>query len=248
MSVMNDIAMQRIRPIGRCGRAITLSNVAAVPPAFAFIFVSVPTKPNDHDSDEEVPEEASVLSDSGESGDGESDEERIELALDDDGRVEGTSDCGLNFDFRAFRAQVNVDSKHPLDKANRSLLEVLRSDCDAVFGSEDSFWLGANVTPRCSLERMAAAVFAFHTKHVSSFDPDNSGAEWWVTSFRRWFVLGEITITHCSLHLDPCPSHGALGCLVARLGLVQGTSTLHIELPGNPGCSQRCRVLRLTGV
>eukprot|EP00976_Prorocentrum_cordatum_P061625 1176380-Prorocentrum_minimum.AAC.1 len=29
----------------------------------------------------------------------------------------------------------------------------------------------------------------------------------------------------------------------------QGTSTLHTELaPGNPGCSQRCRVLRLTGV
>eukprot|EP00976_Prorocentrum_cordatum_P106540 1194472-Prorocentrum_minimum.AAC.3 len=35
----------------------------------------------------------------------------------------------------------------------------------------------------------------------------------------------------------------------AGLGLVQGTSTLHTEFaPGNPGCSQCCRVLRLTGV
>ena len=55
----------------------------------------------------------------------------------------------------------------------------LAADCAQIFEvQEGSNWLAATATPRCSLERLARAVFERHTKDAC-FDPERSGAEWW---------------------------------------------------------------------
>jgi hypothetical protein len=42
-----------------------------------------------------------------------------------------------------------------------------------------TFWLSTNCKPRCSFEQMALDVFRHHTADCS-FQPETSGAEWWV--------------------------------------------------------------------
>lgn len=57
-------------------------------------------------------------------------------------------------------------------------LSSLRRDCRIVFALGSSNWLAADATPRCTLERLALAVFESRTAGVS-YDPARSGAEWW---------------------------------------------------------------------
>jgi hypothetical protein len=108
-------------------------------------------------------------------------EEELELTVDEHGRVAGTSDCGLDFSFVAFKCPVLLDSS-PARRAGdvtKDLLGALRRDSDALFGSEDSFWLPAGMQPRCVLERLAAEIFRYHTRNVrEDFNFDGSGAEW----------------------------------------------------------------------
>ena len=47
-----------------------------------------------------------------------------------------------------------------------------------MFALNPSNWLAATAEPRCSLERLARAIFERHTAGVA-FDPATSGAEWW---------------------------------------------------------------------
>ena len=47
-----------------------------------------------------------------------------------------------------------------------------------VFALNSSNWLAATAEPRCSLERLARAIFEKHTEGVT-FNPTTSGAEWW---------------------------------------------------------------------
>ena len=91
-------------------------------------------------------------------------------AFDEQGRVAGTSSCGLNFNFRSVSNFVPE-----LDPA---VMTRLHSDCRSAFLMK-SFWLAATAAPRCMLETVARSVFDFHTQGVS-FDPATSGAEWWV--------------------------------------------------------------------
>eukprot|EP00961_Rhodomonas_salina_P256216 3462669-Rhodomonas_salina.1 len=80
----------------------------------------------------------------------------IELDLDDNGRVQGTSDCGLDFEFNA--RMCPLKAKDQKKGAGKELLGALAKDCDAIFGSEDSFWLPATMQPRCTMERLAAGL------------------------------------------------------------------------------------------
>eukprot|EP00959_Pyramimonas_sp_CCMP1952_P282907 5913806-Pyramimonas_sp.AAC.1 len=45
--------------------------------------------------------------------------------------------------------------------------------------SKDTFWLGAEDTPRCPLEALARSVFAHHVPAGAAIDMATSGVEWW---------------------------------------------------------------------
>ena len=87
--------------------------------------------------------------------DGSESEMELDLAVDEHGRVAGTSNCGLDFEFAAFAGRLYTeDLNDPTDS--------LIADCTACFGAEDSFWLPASCAPRCGLERLAKEVNYSH--------------------------------------------------------------------------------------
>lgn len=93
---------------------------------------------------------------------------RPSIALDPSGHLAGTM-VGLDAAFRAFPGFIPRDSP---------LWPQLMADSEAAFLG-NSFWLAAEQVPRCTLERAARAIFAFHTKDAV-YDAARSGAEWWV--------------------------------------------------------------------
>ena len=94
----------------------------------------------------------------------------------------------LNFQFESFQ--------NCLSSLNS--IEQLKNDCVIAFNhggriSSDmegeissleyhnkgsTWWITADGTPQCALERLAQKIFFFHTKGVE-YDPKTSGAEWW---------------------------------------------------------------------
>ncbi len=71
-------------------------------------------------------------------------------------------------------------------------LKMLREDCETVFTARDkpdgaaysagqTFFIPANMKPRCALEAMALKIFHEHTKDLTpgTFNPAQSGANWW---------------------------------------------------------------------
>ena len=71
-------------------------------------------------------------------------------------------------------------------------LENVRKDCELVFTARDkpggqaysagqTFFLPANMKPRCALEALVKTIFEKHTEHVDKgmFSLEQSGAEWW---------------------------------------------------------------------
>ena len=75
------------------------------------------------------------------------------------------------------------------DENRAEQLQLWRRDCKTAFQLKEcedgerysagqTFWLGAHTPPRCELERLAAGIFAQHTKNAQ-YDPATSGAEWW---------------------------------------------------------------------
>ena len=97
------------------------------------------------------------------------DAETVELCLDEHGRVQGTSDCGLDFAARAWRLRLS---------GARDVEAQLAADCDEIFDGVTTFWLPATARPRCTLERLARAVFEHHTQGAT-FDAARSGCEFW---------------------------------------------------------------------
>lgn len=95
------------------------------------------------------------------------------------GRITGTSDIGLNFDFYSSENS-HLTSSIPLEK---DIVSTLKSDVDAIFDGCTTFWLPAiNFEPRTTFERLAKQIFDFHTKHLKSnveIDWEQSGAEYW---------------------------------------------------------------------
>lgn len=108
--------------------------------------------------------------DSGSSGSGES----FEVTLDAHGRIAGAFTSKLNFNTRVlFFAPKNASSLKPY-------LSALVSDASKTFVQE-SFWLPANLKPRCALEAIAKEIYTVHTKDArDDIDTAASGAEWWV--------------------------------------------------------------------
>jgi hypothetical protein len=73
-----------------------------------------------------------------------------------------------------------------------SLLPTLLEDCETVFTARDkpdgaaysagqTYFLPANMAPRCALEALAQSIFFKHTEHLEegSYNPEQSGANWW---------------------------------------------------------------------
>lgn len=71
-------------------------------------------------------------------------------------------------------------------------LQTLLEDCETVFTARDkpdgaaysagqTFFLPANMKPRCALEGLARSIFIKHTEHLEkgSYNPAQSGANWW---------------------------------------------------------------------
>lgn len=84
-----------------------------------------------------------------------------------DGR---TADAGeaMSFDFRM--CDVGLGEVEVFDQLRRS--------CRLVHPLDGSSWLPCGAEPRCLAERVAAEIFAYHTRGAV-FDPARSGAEWW---------------------------------------------------------------------
>ena len=139
--------------------------------------------------------------DEGEEEDDSDEGEPMELDLDEHGRVSGTSDCGLDFNFKALMAPVLIENKSsPPCPSGPEILSMLRDDCEAVFGSENSFWLQAGDPPRCTLEQMAADIFAFHTKDLpQGFDLSSSGAEWCVLNYAMIWGHIHVELIYCRI-------------------------------------------------
>lgn len=87
--------------------------------------------------------------------------------LDARHRVAATGASDLDYRFRCGKLRVS--------KAEAAALQ---TDCAMVFMLNSSNWLAATAEPRCSLERLAKAIFDKHTAGIA-FDPKTSGAEWW---------------------------------------------------------------------
>lgn len=75
---------------------------------------------------------------------------------------------------------------------NKSILPTLLQDCETVFTARDkpdgasysagqTYFLPANMKPRCALEGLAQSIFLKHTEHLEegTFNPEKSGANWW---------------------------------------------------------------------
>ena len=52
------------------------------------------------------------------------------------------------------------------------------SDANEDYSTGSTYFIGADRSPRCFLEKVALAIFRFHTKDAV-FDGKKSGAEWW---------------------------------------------------------------------
>ncbi len=73
-----------------------------------------------------------------------------------------------------------------------AVLPTLLEDCETVFTARDkpdgaaysagqTYFLPANMKPRCALEGLAQSIFLKHTEHLEegSYNPAQSGANWW---------------------------------------------------------------------
>lgn len=107
------------------------------------------------------------------------DEDGAVATLDSHGRIWGTSAIGLDFALKSCDNAVR-----PALLGGGAFAGLLR-DCRLVDGPTlpDTFWLSATSAPRTRLEQLAREVFEWHTAGCSGsehFDPESSGAEWWV--------------------------------------------------------------------
>jgi hypothetical protein len=84
---------------------------------------------------------------------------------------------------------------------NESHRAALQQDAEQLVGQ--TFWMSAEDSPTCALERMALGVLHFHSARAPSSEPRPSGCEWWVQVRRS---SGTPTIR---LHWDSDEEHKA---------------------------------------
>ena len=104
-------------------------------------------------------------------------------------------------------------------------LASLRRDCRVVFALGSSNWLDAKATPRCTLERLALAVFEARTNGVA-FDSARSGAEWWA-QVRTEGHVDEGVQFHWDIDENICDSVGPLFC--ERASVRNNGSTANLQ-------------------
>lgn len=120
----------------------------------------------------------------------------LQLRLDPEGRT--------TYDPQVIKSKDNEETSLKLDYNSKTCLTLLANEKDddtnksnqAVTFLDDllldceitdcallprTFWVGATETkPRCILEQMAMEVFHHHVRKGMVYDPNSSGAEWWV--------------------------------------------------------------------
>jgi hypothetical protein len=92
-----------------------------------------------------------------------------------------------------------------LSPFSEDAMEALLEDCKTCFTCREvedgdayslgsTFFIRANETPTCGIEALAKKIFELHTLDLSggalSFDPANSGAEWWTQHIDRRDNIG----------------------------------------------------------
>jgi hypothetical protein len=95
------------------------------------------------------------------------------VVLDKHGRIAGTSNCGLSFEF----STNNIKNVH-----TKTIIHALARDAKKLFHAKHQtyFWISAGSKPRSGLEALAMKIFKHHTKNVKKLDLEKSGAEWWI--------------------------------------------------------------------
>lgn len=90
----------------------------------------------------------------------------------------------VNYDFASFSSVLRDDKGIAADKSTmeqlcRDAVRTCRvSARDMEYSTGETFWIGCESAPRCSLEQIALDIFHFHSKDAV-FDAKKSGAEWW---------------------------------------------------------------------
>jgi len=114
-----------------------------------------------------------------EASDSSSEEEEVQLSVDEDGRVALYGGTPPNYNFQAFK----------LLSLGEEALAALRKDCETAFTARtmktgerysrgETFWVPASANPSSALEKLALAIFWLHAGEAG-YDAARSGAEWW---------------------------------------------------------------------
>lgn len=161
-------------------------------------------------SDSESGSESSSEEDHEGSGADGSESEAAELAVDQHGRVVAQipSKC---FRYRSFSGVFNEETAPSLwadcCSAARSVRDV---HSESEYSEGQTFWVGADETPRCSLEQAALDIFRFHTGvQGCTFDAKRSGAEWWClamdadTSQVAWHWDKDYSLEQNGINISP---------------------------------------------
>lgn len=119
-----------------------------------------------------------------------SNEVELQLKLDTEGRTvssQGGEIPKLDYSSKTVLTLLADESEQLLlsdDQQKRlSFIDDLLFDCEITDCAllPRTFWVNCQDQPRCALEQCALEVFKHHVQnHDKSFDPDTSGAEWWV--------------------------------------------------------------------
>mmetsp|Transcript_13095 Transcript_13095/g.24612 ORF Transcript_13095/g.24612 Transcript_13095/m.24612 type:complete len:436 (-) Transcript_13095:14-1321(-) len=116
-------------------------------------------------------------------------EVELQLKLDTEGRTVSTQGGDipkLDYSSRTVLTLL-ADESEPLlfsDNTEKrlSFIDDLLFDCEITDCAllPRTFWINCQDRPRCAMEQCALEVFKHHVPNDTAFDPDTSGAEWWV--------------------------------------------------------------------
>ena len=103
------------------------------------------------------------------------------LLTDDQGRIEGTSACGMDYSFCAFDLTSDRSDQVQIIDTYKKLSQQIS---DGTVTSP-THWISCVSQPHNELEDLALQIFNFHTRAVESFDVfgggERCGAEWWIS-------------------------------------------------------------------
>jgi hypothetical protein len=119
--------------------------------------------------------------DDNESSVGGSDDEQLTIGFDQHGRIMPPVGGPVNYNFQCFKncvARDSPDSHERLVAECNTVFTARETDDGETYSSGETYFIGADATPRTSLERLALDIFKHHSNGLT-FDAAKSGAEWW---------------------------------------------------------------------